>query len=222
MGDPKKFRKKYKGPTHPWQKERIVEEKELKKEYGLKNKTEIWKMTSSLRRYADQAKKLVAATGKQAELEAMQLLKKVKRQGLLPEEGTIGDILSLTVREVMERRLQTQVYKKNLARSMDQARQFITHNHIMIGDKIITSPSYIVKIEEEFEIKFVPKSQLSDPEHPERQIKSESKVSKEAEAEEEKPKKKEAKGKPKKEQSKKEEPKKEKEAKPKPKASTGA
>ena len=41
MGDPKKIRKSYRTPSHPWQKQRIVEEDELLKTYGIKNKTHI-------------------------------------------------------------------------------------------------------------------------------------------------------------------------------------
>ena len=40
MGDPRKLRKKYYPPSHPWQKIRIDEEKILMKDYGFKNKKE--------------------------------------------------------------------------------------------------------------------------------------------------------------------------------------
>ena len=71
----------------------------------------------------------------------------------------------------MERRLQTQVVRRGLARTMKQARQMIVHRHIMVGDKIITSPSYLVKAEEEDKIKFAPKSPFSNPDHPELNVK---------------------------------------------------
>jgi ribosomal protein S4 len=72
------------------------------------------------------------------------------------------------LRDVLERRLQTQVYKKNLANSVQQARQFITHEHICIGSRVVTSPSYLVPLSEETQIKFRLSSSISDPEHPER------------------------------------------------------
>ena len=56
MGHPKKTRKKYKTPSHPWQKDRLEEEKILTKEYGLKNKKELWKGDSHLRKVKRQAK----------------------------------------------------------------------------------------------------------------------------------------------------------------------
>ena len=69
MGDPRKIKSKFSTPAHPWQKERIDEEKRLNKVYRFKNKKEIWKMTSKLKSFQAQAKRLNAARGKQAEKE---------------------------------------------------------------------------------------------------------------------------------------------------------
>jgi len=170
MGDPRKQRKKYSTPTHPWQKARIDEEKNLTHEYGFKNKKEIWKISSILNKYKDQAKKLIPLSGSQAEKEKEQLLKKLFLLGLIAEASKIEDILALTLKDLLERRLQTRVYRQSLARSTKQARQFITHNHIMIGENIITSPSYLVKKTEEASIKFVSSSTLSDSGHVERNL----------------------------------------------------
>ena len=105
MGDIKKHRKKYSRPKHPWQKERIEEEKELKKEYGLMRNIEIWKARSKLKKYATQAKKLVALRGEQADKEKKQLLDKLVKQGLLDESSKdLSQVLSLTVRDILERR----------------------------------------------------------------------------------------------------------------------
>ena len=43
MGQPRKSRKKYNTPPHPWNAERIKNENKLMTKYGLKNKKEIWK-----------------------------------------------------------------------------------------------------------------------------------------------------------------------------------
>ena len=56
MGDIKRQRKKFSKPSHPWNKERILAEQELLKEYGLKSKKDIWKMNSILSNFARQAK----------------------------------------------------------------------------------------------------------------------------------------------------------------------
>jgi small subunit ribosomal protein S4 len=168
MGDPRKQRKKYETPGHPWQRSRIEDERVLMEEYGFKNKKEIWKMNAFLRDAAAQAKKLVTLSGAQADKEKELLLTRMKRYGLLKQDAVLDAILSISPRDVLERRLQTQIYKKGLANSVKQARQFITHEHICIGNKIVTSPSYLVPLSEEGMISFAPRSNLADPEHPER------------------------------------------------------
>jgi len=186
MGDPKKIRKKYKGPRHPWQKTRIEEEKVILKEYGMKNKKELWRMESKLRDFSDRAKKLITARTAQAEKERKELLTKLQSMGLISMEAGLDDVLGLELRNILERRLQTLIYKKTLARTMDQARQFIVHGHVMIGDKKITSPSYLISVKEEGTLTFAGKSKLNDPEHPERVIVSESTVKKKVKKESEK------------------------------------
>ena len=149
MGHPKRQRKKYTTPLHPWEKDRMDAEDKLCSRYGLRSKREIWKMESWLRNYRRQARRLLAASGPQAELESKQLLEKLQRLGLISGEATLDDVLGLTIEDVLSRRLQTLVYKRGLARSPDQARQFISHGHIAIGERRITVPSYLVPVAEE-------------------------------------------------------------------------
>lgn len=184
MGDPKRTRKKYSSPMHPWQKDRMEVEQKLLKEYGMKNKRELWKMNSVLRNFHTRAKELAAATGEQANKEKEQLFIKLQRYGLIGETPTLDDALGITLRDILERRLQTQVFRKQLARSMQQARQFIIHQHIVVGEKKMTVPSYLVSTAEESKIFFTEASTLSNPEHPERQVVQ--KLSPKKEAQEEK------------------------------------
>lgn len=168
MGDPKRLRKKYHTPSHPWQKLRIEEEKVLMGEYGFKNKAGIWKINSKLRNFKTQVKNLVPKTDELAEKQKQQLIMKLQKMNLLPENSVLEDILGLTLKDICERRLQTIVFKKGLARSVKQARQFIVHDHIMIGDKKITSPNYIVSSGEELMVKFADNSPIKSENHPER------------------------------------------------------
>jgi small subunit ribosomal protein S4 len=176
MGDPKKRRKQYKTPRMMWEKERIDTESALIKEYGLKNKKEIWKMGSILSSLAQQAKKLIAAETPQSVLEKKQLLSKAASLGLISSTAQLEDILALDLRKILDRRLQTIVLKKSFAKTIKQARQFIIHRHIAIGDKTITIPSYLVLKSEQDKISFIPTSNLSNPEHPERVQKQPSKT----------------------------------------------
>lgn len=155
MGDPRKQRKKFSKPGHPWQKERIEAEKEILKQYGLRRKYEIWKMNSLLRKFLHRAKNIIGTKTLQSEMERHQLLTRLCALGLLKKDSKVEDVLNLTLKDVMERRLQTLVCRKNIARTMAQAREFITHEHVAVGGKKITTPSYLVSINEEPNIKLI-------------------------------------------------------------------
>ncbi len=168
MGDPRKIKKKFAGPRHPWIKEAIDSEKILKKEFALKNKQEMFIAASQLKRFKDTAKKLLADKSAQGEKEKQHLAEKVKNYGLLPVGASIDSVLSLQLKDILGRRIQSLVFRRGLARSMKQARQFITHRHIRIGDKEITSPSTLLTQEEESKLTFKNSSNLAKEDHPER------------------------------------------------------
>lgn len=168
MGDPRRIKKKYFTPKHPWIQENLDAERELVKEYSVKRKCELYKLNSILKIFKDQAKNLIAATTAQAEKEKKQLIARLNRLGLVKPEAAMDDILSLTIRDLMNRRLQFLVFKKGLARTQAQARQFICHNHIIVGDKKLTSPNALIAQAEEDSINFYPGSHLSKADHPER------------------------------------------------------
>ena len=170
MGDPKKHRKEYKTPIHPWQKDRIDEEKPLVRAYGLRNKKEIWKMNSLLKNFKAHAKRLVVEQGEQAEKEKENLLKRLYKLGLLEEGLGLPTVLGIRLEDVLERRLQTQLVRRGLARTVKQARQMITHSHVMVNNKKIDAPSYLVSKVEEATIVFAPNSNFFDMEHPERNL----------------------------------------------------
>lgn len=170
MGDPKKLKKKYFTPMHPWIRSSIEEEKVLKQDYGLKNKKEIFIAKSFLKKYKSLAKKLIASRTSQSKKEETQIIQKLQRLGLLSVGTNLNDILNLEIKNILDRRLQSLVFRHNLSRSMNQARQFIVHRHISIKGTEITSPSYIVSLEEESLLAFKEKSSLANPEHPERVV----------------------------------------------------
>jgi len=171
MGDPRKNRKKYTTPSHPWQKARLDNEKELLQEYGLKNKKDLWKSSSKLAQFKKQAKSLIGKKDLQAETEKKLFIDKLGKLKLVQDEATIENILDLSVKDILERRLQTLVLRKGLAKTMNQSRQFITHGHILINEIKVNAPSYLVSLNEEAALTFSEKSALADPEHPERKIK---------------------------------------------------
>lgn len=170
MGDPKFPRRSYDTPSHPWQGERIKEEAILVKQYGLKNKKELWKAKTILRNLRKQSRDLQARLRigeHQAKMETENLLHKCARIGLLPMEGTrLDDVLGLSDLALLDRRLQTVVFNKGLASTVGQARQFIVHGHVCIEDQKVTIPSYIVTREDEDKIMLNPRSPIADELHP--------------------------------------------------------
>ncbi len=173
MGDPRKPKKKYNRPAHPWQAVRLEEEAKLVKEYALKNKKEIWKSASVVKRFKSKAKQLIASTRPQAKKEEKDILDRLVKLKLLPKDSKIEDVLDIPITTVFERRLQTQVYKKGLARTPAQARQMITHRHVTVKGIAVNIPSYIVTAEDEPFIQFSSTSPFKNEEHPERAIKKE-------------------------------------------------
>jgi len=164
LGSNTKF---YETPNHPYQGERIADESNLKGRYGLKNKEELWRAQSELRGYRREARKLLGST-EGTDLEAEEFLARLKRYGILNEQDQLDDVLSLDVTDVLERRLQTVVYRKGYANTPEQARQFIVHGHIELDDARVTRPSMKVDVAVESSVGFDEHSSLSDELHPER------------------------------------------------------
>ncbi|MGQ4892841.1 MAG: 30S ribosomal protein S4 [Candidatus Njordarchaeia archaeon] len=145
MGDPKKQRKKYRTPSHPWQKDRLDEELRLAGEYGLRNKREIWRLKTMLSHYRSRARKLLAIPAEQRKQKEDELIRQLYKLGVLEENATLDDVLNLTVEDFLKRRLQTVVYERGIAKTVHQARQMITHRHIIVNGRVVTAPSYLVK-----------------------------------------------------------------------------
>jgi small subunit ribosomal protein S4 len=167
MGDPRRLRKKLEGPRHPYNKVRLENEMVYLGHFGLRNKKEIWKAQTILKNYRARARASLALPEQQRENEHRILVKKLYRLGIMvTEEGLIDEVLSLTVEQFLKRRLQSIVHELGLAKSPWQARQMITHGHIAIRGRKVTSPSYhVVRGEEEY-IAFSPSSPFIDSSHP--------------------------------------------------------
>ncbi|MDI9620083.1 MAG: 30S ribosomal protein S4 [Candidatus Nezhaarchaeota archaeon] len=146
MGDPKKPKKTWRAPLHPWKRDALRREMELVGLYGLRNKRELWKAVSTLRNFRHQARRLLA---QRDEKQVNDLLAKLSRFGLLPPNSTLDDVLSLKIEDILERRLQTIVFRKGLAKTMYQARQLIIHRHVAIGGTVVTTPNRLLTVEEE-------------------------------------------------------------------------
>jgi small subunit ribosomal protein S4 len=164
LGDPKKARKQFSRPRSPWRADQLAQELYLLGNFGLRNKRELWKAETQLSSMRKQARTLLAATERVRLREERKLLDSLVKKGLVAEGASLDDILSLTVEDVLARRLQTMVFKKGMAISPLHSRQLIVHGHVVVGGRTITIPGYGINRFEEPEIKLVG---LKEPKPPE-------------------------------------------------------
>merc|ERR1711881_617579 len=83
------------------------------------------------------------------------LLRRMRRLGLLAEnEKKLDYVLGLTTAKIMERRLQTKVFKLGLAKSIHHSRCLIRQRHIRVGRQICNIPSLLVRLDSEKHIDF--------------------------------------------------------------------
>ena len=156
----KRKHKKYSRPKRPFDKVRIDEEAQIKKEFGLKNKKEIWKAEARIKSMREKAKKLISSSAE----EQKALFDRLQKIGL--NVNSIGEVLSLDKKDYLNRRLQTILVKKELATTPKSARQLIVHQKVLVDGKILDSPSYIVPVEMENKITLKPSKLKKTKENP--------------------------------------------------------
>ena len=142
----KRKHKTYSRPKRPFDKPRIEEEAGIMEEFGLKNKREIWKAEAKVKSIREKAKKLISSKPEEQQV----LFNKLNKIGL--KVNSISSVLSLNKQDYMKRRLQTIVVAKKLASTPKQARQLITHKKVLVDNKAVDSPSYVVPVELENKI----------------------------------------------------------------------
>ena len=162
MGDPKTPRRVWKKPKRPLNYELIMDELKTLGTFGLKTKRELWKTQTELSRVRLQARSLLALRQEERERKEPILIQSLSKIGLVDQNSTLDDVLNLQVNDLLSRRLQTITHRKLFFKTPYQARQAIVHGHIMIGDRVVTIPSYVVKTEEETKISLIPESRFNE------------------------------------------------------------
>jgi len=162
MGDPKTPRRVWNKPKRPLYYDLMMDELKILGTFGLKTKRELWKTQTELSRVRLQARSLLALRQEIRERKEPVLIQSLSKIGLVDQNSTLDDVLNLQVTDLLSRRLQTIVQKKLYFKTPYQARQAIVHGHVMIGDSVVTIPSYVVKTEEEAKIHLIPESRFNE------------------------------------------------------------
>jgi small subunit ribosomal protein S4 len=152
----RRLRKKMKRPKEPWDSARLEEESKLLREYGLRRKREIWTAEAIVRNFRRRARSLIAIKD---ENKTKILLGKLTEIGLIQKGQGLDHVLQLRTNDILNRRLQTIIFKKNFSSGIKEARQKITHGHVYVTGRRTTFPSYVVPVNEEntIEVKGVSK-----------------------------------------------------------------
>ena len=168
MGDTKNFRRVWKKPKRPFNFDLKMEELKILGTFGLKTKRELWKVRTELSRVRNQARSLLALRQEIREEKEPILMNSLSRVGYVESDATLDDVLNLEINDLLARRLQTIVQKKFYFKTPYQARQAVSHGHVLIGDKVVNIPSYLVNVDEEEKVKLTSESIfneiLSEPE----------------------------------------------------------
>ncbi|HLC68124.1 MAG TPA: 30S ribosomal protein S4 [archaeon] len=151
MGHPRRYSKKYEAPKKPWDKTRLESEKKIKEEFGLRRKHEIWRAEGIVRDFRRRARELQAKPDGTKEKD---LLAKLNSLGI--HCAKLENVLNIATADILARRLQTIVYKKRIADTPRQARQFIVHGHVLVSGRKVSWPSYLVEKDNEDKISLNP------------------------------------------------------------------
>ncbi|GBM02271.1 40S ribosomal protein S9 [Araneus ventricosus] len=153
--------KTYVTPRRPFEKERLDQELKYIGDFGLRNKREVWRVKYTLAKIRKAARELLTLDEKDTRrlFEGNALLRRLVRIGVLDESRMKLDyVLGLRVEHFLERRLQTQVFKQGLAKSIHHARVLIRQRHIRVRKQVVNVPSFVVRLDSEKHIDFSLKS----------------------------------------------------------------
>ena len=162
MGDIKNFRRVWKKPKRPLNFDLKMDELKILGTFGLKTKRELWKARTELSRVRNQARSLLALRQDVREQKEPILMNSLSKVGYVQSDATLDDVLNLEINDLLGRRLQTIVQKKFYFKTPYQARQAVSHGHVLIGDQIVNIPSYIVKVDEEDKVKLTSESVFNE------------------------------------------------------------
>ncbi len=142
MGAPKRNRSKFEKPKDRWNLERIKSDRSLINEYGLKNMKELWTAQTEVSRIRRNVRELLSGSGSEDVKE--RIIGRLARLGIATRDTTLDNLLDLKENDLLNRRLQTIVFRRGMARTIKQARQLTVHGFIAIDGNRVNRPGYLV------------------------------------------------------------------------------
>ncbi|KAK8806417.1 hypothetical protein WA538_003049 [Blastocystis sp. DL] len=155
------YRLTFNTPRRPYERERLDQELRICGEYGLRCKREIWRVQLVLAKIRKAARELLTLNEKDPRriFQGAAIIRRMARLGLVSEqEQKLDYVLELSTSKLMDRRLQTKVFKLGLAKSVHHARVLIRQRHIRVGSQLVNSPSFMVHVDSEKHIQFAENS----------------------------------------------------------------
>ena len=157
----------YKTPKVPFERERFDSELKLAGQFGLRCKREIRRVHYMLGKMRTAARIMLMkpANDPKRMLEGGALLRRLHSLGILPkDQNKLEFVLALKEENLLERRLQTVVYRKKLAKSVHHARILIRSKMIRVGNQVVDSPSFLVRVDSESAVAFAENTPITNPE----------------------------------------------------------
>ncbi len=136
-----------------WNLQRIKSDNEIIDEYGLKNMKELWQAQSEISRIRGNVRQLLSGSIQNKSVES-DIISSLSKSGISAENPTLDQLLDLKENAILERRLQSVVFRKGMAKTMKQARQLIAHGFIAVNGKKLDKPGYIVSKNDESKISY--------------------------------------------------------------------
>lgn len=160
-------RKVSRTPRRPYEKERLESEIKLAGKFGLRCKREIWRLNKKVMKIRKSASEMLTLEPNDPRrvFQGEALVRRLRKMKLLKESSALDDVLNLKVEDLLERSLQTLVYRQGMAKSTHHSRVLIRQRQIAVKNKLVNVPSFAVNKDSESQIIYTENSFMTNPDY---------------------------------------------------------